>query len=278
MFKAILGGLVLAVVVSTGAFAGSIDGSLSDWGVTPGANWNNTVGASQWLETGVGSNGYVGPGWGGQPFNVEALYLQIDATYLHYAIVTGFPETGTTNDGTKYYPGDIFFDFQPFYVPSGSTTPTGVMNFAIETTSYDTGNHTHGGKTSEGQGAGSFYSDVTPTLAGATLDDVFYPVEIKRSGTSQLAAGTLVGATDFVYNDTYYGSDHWVMEGQVPLSYFGDLPGEGGYLWWTMTCSNDIGRLSMDIPMGQIPEPGTILLTGSGLLLGVGYLLRRRMK
>lgn len=271
-------GLALAFLFGSASFAASIDGNLSDWGVTPGSQWNNTVGARQWTEPAVGSDGYVGPGYGGQPFNVEAAYVRTDGTYFYYAVVTGFANTGETNSGYKYYPGDIFIDFQPSYVLSNSTYPTGTMDFAIETTSYDTTNFLHGGKVSQGQGAGSFYSNVTINLAADEWDGVYYPVEIRRSGVQQLAVGTLVGMTDFAYNDDFYGSDHYVMEGRIPLAYFGNVAGSSGYIWWTMQCANDYGQLGFSIPVGNVPEPGTLALAGTGFLFGLGFWARRRMR
>jgi len=269
-------GLVLAF--ACGAFADFVaDGNLSEWGLTPGSNWHNSIGAFEWTEPQVGNNGYVGPGYGGQTFNVEAMYAHADSNYLYYAIVTGFPEAGTTYNGDKYYPGDILFDLDPRYVPSGSTTPTGKIEFAIETTSYDS-THPHGGKTSQNQGAGSFYWDVTLALATEKWDDVYYPAEIKRNGSNNQADATLMGQTDFAYSNDYYGSSHYVIEGIVPLSFFGDPDCSSNTIWWTMTCGNDIGMLQDELPFGEVPEPGSLLLVGTGCLLAVGYVLRRRMK
>jgi hypothetical protein len=274
----VLGCAGLVLLFAGGAFADIVvNGSLSDWGVTPGSQWHNSIGASEWIETAVGSDGYVGPGYGGQLFNVEAMYAFANSTNFYYAIVTGFPETDTTYNGTKYSPGDVLFDLIPSYVPSGSTTPTGRMEFAVETTTYDA-NHTHGGKgnITPSQGAGSFYSDVGLGLAVDLWDNVYYPVEIARSGSNNTADGTLVGQTLFTYNDTYYGSDHYVIEGSIPLSYFGGADVQKATLIWAMTCSNDIGSLQIG-PFSNVPEPGTLLLLGSGSLVGAGCWLRRRM-
>ena len=273
----VLGCVTLVLGLSCMAFGDFVaDGNLSEWGVTPGSDWQNDVGAKQWLETWVGDRGYVGPGYGGQEFNVEAMYATADCTNLYYAIVTGFPDVGACSDG-KHYPGDILIDLAPAYVLARDEDPTGPMEFAIETTTYDSA-HSHGGKAGNNQGAGSLYSDVTVSLASLEWDHVYYPVEIKRTGYSRNASATLIGQTDFAYNDDTYGSDHYVIEGIIPLLYFGDPGVTTVGMSWTMTCANDIGSLEGEFPMCEIPEPGTLLLVGSGCLFGIGCYLRRRMK
>jgi hypothetical protein len=262
-----------------GAFADIIvNGDLSDWGVTPGVNWQNSVGAQQWSAPNVvGPNGYVGPGYGGQTFNVQETYVKTDANSLYYAIVTGFPDAGTTYNGTTYYPGDIFFDLSPYYTPSASTTPTGRMDFAVETTTYDS-QHPLGGMSSQNQGAGSFYSNVGIDLVSNQWNGVYYPKGIDRTGLNELADGTLVGQTSFAYNDTYYGTNYYVMEGQIPLAFFGNAAGSPFYMDWTMSCGNDIGQLGCSMPLGKVPEPGTLLLFGSGALGVFGWIRRQRIK
>ena len=275
--RKVLGCVVLVVALSCGAFGEFVaDGDLSEWGVTPGTDWHNDLSAAEWLEPEVGPDGYVGPGWGGQQFNVEAVYATADCRYLYYAIVTGFPGQDTCASGNKHKAGDILFDIEPLYNPSDDDTPTGAIEFAVETTTHDS-NHTHGGKAGQNQGAGSFYSNVTPGLATEKWDGVYYPVEIKRTGSEKLAQGTLVGQTDFAYNDDFYGSDHYVIEGIIPLSYFGDIGGQSGTMLWTMTCANDYGFVEGEFPICELPEPGTLFMLGSGSIFGLGYYLRRRM-
>ena len=90
--KKVLGTIGLVLVFSSVSLADfAADGGLADWGVTPGSDWHNDVGANEWIEPEIGPNGYVGPGYGGQTYNVEAVYARADCTYLYYAIVTGFP-------------------------------------------------------------------------------------------------------------------------------------------------------------------------------------------
>jgi len=274
----VLGSFVLVLGFSCGAFAEFIaDGNLADWGVTPGSDWTNDVGAAEWLEPEVGNRGYLGPGYGGKEFNVEAAYTVADCDYIYYAIVTGLPSCGAWGpDDRWHYPGDVFIDLDPTYVPSGSNTPTGRMEYAVETTTYSL-LKPRGGKASKNQGAGSFYSNVGLSLASEKWDDVYYPDEIKRSGHDKLADATLEGETDFAYTDDFYGSDHWVIEGLIPRSMLPDI-GDTYTVYWTMTCANDIGTVVGEVPVCETPEPGSLMLVGSGCVFGLGLWFRRRMK
>jgi len=77
----------------------------------------DNAGASFWLEDSITSKnghfGYVGPGWGGQKFDVEAAYLGAHDDTLSLAFVTGFDAAGqrTSKYGAWNKPGDAFFDF-----------------------------------------------------------------------------------------------------------------------------------------------------------------------
>jgi hypothetical protein len=180
----------------------SVDGSLSDWGVTPGADYTPYAGVSSWIEPAIGSNGYVGPGYGGQTFNVEAMYSTIANNYLCFAVITGLPPQGAygwnNNLYQHFYPGDILIDFSPLYIPSSNpSVPTGNFDYAVETTTYGV-NYEHGGIGS--QGAGTLFSNVTPGLAQLMWDGVYYPVEIARDA-NHVALGTRVNvSTQFVYS------------------------------------------------------------------------------
>jgi hypothetical protein len=60
----------------------------------------------------VGSGGYVGPGWGGQDFDVEQLGLKFTpGGTLYFGLRTGFDFiNGVDYGGTLYTPGDFVFD------------------------------------------------------------------------------------------------------------------------------------------------------------------------
>lgn len=112
--------LLTTICLAGSAYAISLtDSSLQDWGLTSPTGFSTlddvnapvlgSVGGIQyWEEDGVGvpgSPGYVGPGAGGQDYDLEGLYTTSDATHTYIsAIVGGFEPTGVSS----YIMGDIF--------------------------------------------------------------------------------------------------------------------------------------------------------------------------
>ena len=233
-------------ILSVPASAYTIDGSLADWGVTPGAYCS---GSSDWIpDTGIWyavddnnpAINYVGPGYGGQEYDAEAIYIDFDSSNLYFSVVTGFPGSGTD----EYKPGDIALDFDM----------DGFYEYGIDTT---------------GNGAftkGSLYS--VSEWGTGSWEGVGAPTEI-LSGTEILNPVT----SNLVYNKTYYGSDdHYVIEGYMPISAFGsDWNPSNFKAHWTMTCANDY------IEVTVTPEPTTLMLFGVGLL-GLGRLRKRKIR
>jgi len=60
--------------------------------------------------TGSGS-GWVGPGYGGQAYDVEYIGLYIDGSDVYFGLQTGFDVTLMAEDAPDYLPGDFFIDF-----------------------------------------------------------------------------------------------------------------------------------------------------------------------
>ena len=241
MFQA---GLAHAYTFNPGFIA---DGKLNEWGVTPGA-----FGASQWVpNAGIFyteedqspnvSGGYLNPGYGGQAFDAEAMYAAYDSTNLYFAIVTG----KTPGDTNGYRPGDIAFDFGK----------NGSYEYGIETT---------------GSNSGKLYSVSSWHLSGW---DHTTPTEMDQHGNS-LGIGPLVynQVEDANHHDIYLG-DHYVIEGYIPISYFGSAWNQGFTMSWTETCGNDVIKLNVT----PTPEPATMMLFGMGLA-GLGVLRKRQFK
>ena len=255
----------------------NVDGSLTDLGVTPGSDYVPESGVNSWIEPEIGSNGYLGPGYGGQTFNVEALYSTISNGKLYFAVITGLPPEGASGyNGSGYeifYPGDILIDFEPYYIPSDNpTVPTRDFDFAVETTTYGA-SYLHGGIGA--QGAGALFSDVTPGLARIEWDDVYYPYEIARDGSQDAQATLESTPTEFIY--CHWGGLHYVIEGCIDADIFfgfGTVGGLNGKLSWTMGCANDIGYVSQTLEEDQyIPEPISLLLFAGSV---AGAFLRRK--
>ena len=230
-------------ILSNPAFAYIIDGSLADWGVTPGA-----YGSSQWIpNSGIfyaiedndpGVN-YVGPGYGGQPYDAEAIYIDFDSTNLYFSVVTGFPGSGTD----KYQPGDIALDFDG----------DGFYEYGIDTTGDETTKGTLYSVSEWGTGIDIWGGVGAPTEIITGLEK-FNPSD-----------------TSLVYNNKYYSDyDHYVIEGYMPISAFGNDWNPSNFkAHWSMTCANDY------IEVTVTPEPATLTLFGVGLL---GLIRLRKQK
>ncbi len=258
--------LGIALVVSGNAAAYVVDGYIDDWGVV------GTGSASDWTpNAGVhwagGSNpdpnfpsagpedttgtGRVWPGYGGQQYDAEAIYVDLVGNTLNFAVVTGLPSYGTRmvgdNGNGLWRPGDFAFDF-------GSD---GTYEYGFETTG-----------TGDAFVAGALYEvsvwDATPYAA----HNISNPTSIKTG--SQVAVGELVYSSAFQGLGAYAGDDHYVIEGSVDIAGFGSDWGQPYSLHWTMDCGND--SINVDVP-----EPGPLTLIGLGLF-GIGVIRRRQRR
>lgn len=263
-------GLFLALLSHEKAAGFTIDGDLSDWGVNAAsARWipgdastivtgalGNPVrgianGITYAVEDVVGNYGYVQPGYGGQTFDVEAMYMKADHDLLSIAVVTGFPRSGARG----YTAGDIALAFSG---NPGAAAP--VYTYGLTLVS-------HGSLAASSLyqvGGNGDWAWGLPDWAGAGGPTIM-------TGTNAVLAGS---GLDVAY--VQISPDRWVIEAAIPTSLFGDDWKGGNFITshWAMTCGNDFLETTAPVPT---PEPATIVLVGSALL-GSGILGRRRLQ
>src|SRR3989338_969452 len=211
--------LLIAVLVSASLLLGGascqpawailVDGVLDDWGVFPGPYSN---GPSQWVP--LGGIDYVqedqdpaidflNPGWGGQPYDVEAIYFTQDAATAFFAVVTGFPLAGYGG----YTAGDFAFDF-------GSD---GTYEYGLETV-----------------GAHDLYGNVT------WINPIFGVSSPYAIGSGTNLGPAAFGYVPGQYAaNTHYAFEMGIPLSY--FSGYWDEPGEHPNLTvhWTMSCGND---------------------------------------
>lgn len=86
-------------------------------------------------DDGVGSGGYVNPGWGGQSFDAEYLYYKVTGNVLSVGLQTGFDVvTGkVTYGGTNYYAGDLALSFNNGVTLGNASTYEYAIDFGLLT-------------------------------------------------------------------------------------------------------------------------------------------------
>lgn len=278
-----IGAVALAFALSTapaGAATLTVDGNLSDWGITVGdnntSNFSNLAGNIGLLASFVedqndnaGDSGYVGPNQGGQNYDAEFLGMAMQGSTLYIAIVTGQrPDNGLTRFG----PGDIHLtiDGVEYGIEVGGGNGAVVTEGAAGAT-YNLNSNgwtTSVGTTSALQTAGSVWTNT---------DWIADPIAPQTDVQMQINGGsTQVGTADYVYTANSVTSQHAIIELALDISNLLGEDGEGLIgIYWSPSCGNDVVQALhlASIPTTEVPEPGTALvwLLGVGAMAGVRY-------
>jgi len=237
---------ILAVMISL-ALAGAsqavtVDGVFDDTGEWAGYHAD---------DDGVGSNGFVNPGWGGQDFDVEYLGLKITGNTVYFGLQTGFDLSDgvVVSDGTTYYAGDIainvdgdsFFEYAIDFSVSG-----GVPSYSLyQVNSWDDPYFSS---------SSPYKRDSASLLYGSSFFDGAY------------GSGVFANNTD--------SGTSYVLEGSFDLSLLALYSGGDIGIHWTMSCGNDV--LDFSTTPVVTPEPSTYILLGSAMAGLMAW--RRRQK
>jgi hypothetical protein len=312
---AVAGMLLLPMSVATATVI-NVDGNIGDWvqnvaaiysaanptfPVANGGSGNPLAFAAHgdvasWGVGGLGEDGpglgdYVGPGYGGQNYDVEAMYAFYDNVNpiaanqgLYVAVVTGFDPDGVrnwSNGDPTYLPGDLFFDFgsNGVYDLAVSTsndlglgmayTPNGDPWYTMGV-AYSIGPNQIIGSAATPAGAVSAYLFSDKVVGGfANVSDIG-AINVPDQWDNQTTHNGPYASNNPADWNRY---DHNVMEVFLSEAWLAarNIAVNGPITvreYWTEDCGNDYGSVpSVTVP--QVPEPVTMVMLGC---LGAGML------
>ncbi|RKY26607.1 MAG: hypothetical protein DRP79_04590 [Planctomycetota bacterium] len=250
--KVLLVVIIMSMVsLSASALMIEADGDLSDWSVAPFSDWEPASPSAGWIEENwTGEDPYP---WGGETYDVEALYVDTDTEYLYVAVVLSIPEAGADDPYGRpehYLPGDIALDFD-------GDPDTGEYGYEYGLKAY-------------GDDKGELYWMPDWDLPHGEFG---FP----ENSPSTILSGTLEGAGTVAYVNAGdlegNGTDTFIIEAKVLRSLFAHGPllnGQTISAHYTISCGNDV----LETSTLAIPEPVTIIMVGLGLTVVAGLARR----
>ena len=231
----------------------TIDGNLSDWGVTPFTDWTpSSASAGYSVQDNTTSAPVTIPLT--EDWDVEALYFDNDATHLYYAIVTSRDQTWGEGDLAIDLDGDKDWDYGVDLTSFGASN--NVVNRGVyRVTDWETKHGIEYG---------------IPMM-------IEHGTQLGTAPVVQKFAGAIEPGKTGIFANTY------IIEGEIDISMLGltslcNLPIE--LVFAKVSCLRDYIRLD-GVCTGNcggptpVPEPSTMLLLGSALL-GVSRFRTRR--
>lgn len=208
-------------------------------------------------DDGVDIHGFVDPGWGGQKFDAEYLYVRLQDTTLSVGLQTGFNlDSGHVNYKNKnYYAGDLALSFD------GDNDYEYAIDFGLYTEGYRHGSIDAGSNTGKDE-AGLY--QVTDWN-----NDIYF----QQSVPFAMDSGTKVA--DLSENSWYQEADSYYRIASFDLTTLG-LTEINFSAHWTMSCGNDVveGPMTKPVRITTVTEPSPLPLIGIGFIAML--ILRRK--
>ncbi|MDD5258536.1 MAG: sugar transferase [bacterium] len=245
----------LTLLIFNFAHAYVVDGLVGDWGV----DFNKGTSIKNCLDTTLPDGGlninfttkdnagpqpgwqFVGPGYShyGNEFDLEATYFNNNANSPYLAIVTGLPISREKTSGNSwFYPGDIGLD----------VNNDGVYEYGIDVREYN---------------ASKKKAKLYKNLNDNNWQNIYFP-QFGAAHAWQITSGFNFDWVDFIYSGAQ--DIHYDMGANIPVTSL-DLDTTANTnlsVHWTAQGGKDSLVLLADV--SPLPEPGTWLLFGSGIL------------